>query len=42
MLQKAVRACELFVLEGIETAMNQINGSEKNEDGSTQKAIVQG
>ena len=26
MLQKAVRACELFVAEGIETAMNQING----------------
>jgi PTH1 family peptidyl-tRNA hydrolase len=24
-LQKAVRACELFVSEGIETAMNQIN-----------------
>jgi hypothetical protein len=26
MLQKAVHACELFVAEGIETAMNQING----------------
>jgi len=25
MLQKAVRACELFVSEGIETAMNHIN-----------------
>jgi len=25
-LEKAVHACELFVSEGIETAMNQING----------------
>jgi PTH1 family peptidyl-tRNA hydrolase len=29
MLQTAVRACELFVSEGIETAMNQINGQRK-------------
>jgi PTH1 family peptidyl-tRNA hydrolase len=26
MLQTAVRACELFVSEGIETAMNEMNG----------------
>jgi peptidyl-tRNA hydrolase, PTH1 family len=28
-LQKAVHACELFVSEGIETAMNQINRQER-------------
>ena len=29
MLQKGVHACELFVSEGIETAMNQVNRQEK-------------
>jgi len=37
-LQKAVLACELFVSEGIETAMNHINRQER--EGSESRAVI--
>jgi len=37
-LQKAVHACELFVSEGIETAMNHINRQER--EGSESRAVI--
>jgi len=42
MVQTAVRACELFVSEGIEAAMNQTNRQGKEDEVSTQKRLSQG